>query len=72
MNAVKTHKSTQRRYWHLGWAQPQELQPPKKDQSWCKAGFIFIDKKNHSHITKTVCKRKLENVLIHGCTKVRK
>jgi len=29
----------------LGWAQPQELQPPKKAQSWFKAGFIFIDQK---------------------------
>jgi len=29
----------------LGWAQPQELQPPKKYQYWFKAGFIFIDKK---------------------------
>ena len=30
---------------HLGWAQPQELQPPLKAQRWCKAEFIFIDKK---------------------------
>ena len=45
MNAAKTHKSAQRRYWHLGWAQPQELQPPKKAQSWCKVKFISITQK---------------------------
>ena len=45
MNERKTHKSTQRRHLHLGWAQPQELQPPKKAQSWYKVKFISITQK---------------------------
>lgn len=50
----------------MGQAQPQELQSPKKSQSQFKAGFIFIDQKNISYITKIVCKKKLENVLSTG------
>jgi len=47
---------------HLGWSQPQELQPLRETRAGAKAGFIFIDQ-NKCYIPKTVHKEKLENVL---------
>ena len=56
MNATKHIEVHKGGTAHLGWAQPQELQPPRKDQCWFKARFIFIDQKNNSYITKQSAK----------------
>jgi len=45
MNAIKTHRSTQRRYWALGLSPSPRATIPRKDQNWFKDGFIFIDQK---------------------------
>jgi len=47
---------------HFSWAQPKELQPPKRLESWCKARFIFIEQEIIV-TSKTVHKGKLESVL---------